>query len=147
MVNVRGSPHQVDHACQHLGRLLPIVPFVSHPAYNVGLIVIAPEEGIPAASCLHTQLPLHKQLLQLFIIRNSQRPLVSVLVIYLQMMKVKAHGQLLFLRGGISDTVLKGSGRHFSHCHKIFYSCAAHQLFQVFVDMGAVCIKSAAVSL
>ena len=79
--------------------------FISQSAYNPGLIVVTPEQRVPAVPFLHLYLPLNKELFQLLIIRRHQRPFIPVLVIHFQMVEIKAHGEFLFLRRRIPDTV------------------------------------------
>ena len=63
------------------------------------------------------------------------------------MVEIKAHGKLLFLWCGIADTVSQGRGGHLPNCHKVLNPRVPHQLFQVLMDMGAVAVESASVSL
>ncbi len=63
LVEIGGPPHQVEGRRQHLGGLLPVPPLVAEAADDPGLVVVAPEEGVPAVSCLHPGLPLLKKLL------------------------------------------------------------------------------------
>ena len=136
----------MNHTCQHFRRLLPIGRFISQSAYNPGLIVVTPEQRVPAVPFLHLYLPLNKELFQLLIIRRHQRPFIPVLVIHFQMVEIKAHGEFLFLRRRIPDTVFDRRGRHLAHRHEILNPRIPHQFLQILMNMGAVAVKSPSVS-
>ena len=146
LINIRGSSHQMNGRSQHFGRFLPVFFLIAESGYCTGLIMVAPEQGVPSMSFLHSRLPLLKQLLQRHPVRLHQRPFVPVLIIHFQMMEIKAHGQFFFFRSGVADTVFQCSGRHFPYSDHIVDSCISCKLFQILVDMRTVCIKSSAVA-
>ena len=116
---------------------------IPKPRYGSGLVVVAPEHGIPAILPLHPLLPLHEQLFKPEQVRLHQFPLIPVPVIHLQVMEVKAHGQLAVLRPAVADTVIQGGGGHFSHGHHVLYARIPHQLPEILMYPWPVGIKAA----
>ena len=147
LVNIRSSPQQVDKSPEHFGRLFPVFPVISKPGHNSGLIVVAPENGIPAAMLLHPLLPGLKQLLKRLQVWLFQFPFISIPVIHLQVVEVKAHGKLMLRWVRVADAVFQSGGRHLSHCHHAVNAGIPHQLLQILVNSRPICVKAAAVSL
>ena len=64
LIDVRRAAHEVNARAEHLRRLPPIRPVVAEAADDTRLIVVAPEDGVPAAARRHALLPDHKEVLQ-----------------------------------------------------------------------------------
>ena len=131
LVNIRRPAHKMNHACQHFGRLFPVYAFIPQPAGNAGLVVVAPEQCVPAVCLLHSKLPFHKQLLQPSIVRSLKPPFVPVFIIHLQMVELEAHRKFVFLRCRIPDAVFQRCGRHFSYGYQLLNARIPDQLFQI----------------
>ena len=65
LIDVGSTSHQMDGGSQHLGGFLPVLVLVAEAADGPGLVMVAPEYGIPAALCLHSLLPGAEDILQL----------------------------------------------------------------------------------
>lgn len=100
LIDVRRAAHEVNRGGEHLGRLLPIFAGVAKARDDARLVVVAPEDGIPAAACGHALLPRGEDLLEFVDVRRHQRPLVAVLVVDLEVVEGKRH------RFNLSETCL-----------------------------------------
>ena len=65
LVHVRGAAQQVNYSRQHGRRLGTVTLNVTKTVQRAWLIVVIPEQRIPAAACLHAQRPIVQNLLQL----------------------------------------------------------------------------------
>ena len=65
LIDVGSTSHQMDGGSQHLGGFLPVLVLVAEAADSPGLVMVAPEYGIPAVLCLHSLLPGAEEILQL----------------------------------------------------------------------------------
>ena len=108
--------------------------------------MVAPEDSIPAILCLHAFLPGAEEFLQLHKISRHQAPLITILVVYLQVMEAEYHAQFLFLGSSVTDTVVQAGGGHFTNGGHVFDTGITNHFLQEFVDMTSVCIKTAAIA-
>ena len=83
----------------------PVALGIAKARIRTRLIVIGPKQRIPAATGRNLFLPRFQQLTKLADVRLFERPLVSVEVINLEVMKREGHGKLMVSRIGISDAV------------------------------------------
>ena len=83
----------------------PVVLGIAKARIRTRLIVIGPKQRIPASTCRNLFLPRFQQLTKLADIRLFERPLVSVEVINLKVMKREGHGKLMVSRIGIAYAV------------------------------------------
>ena len=110
LINVGGAAHKMDRCRQHFGTLFPIFSVTSKAAHRTGLVMVAPEQGIPAVVLLHPLLPCLEQFFQGKMVGRHQCPFVAVLVVHLQMMEVEAHRQLVVALSGVADAVFQRGG-------------------------------------
>ena len=64
LIDIRRTAHKVDSGGQHLGTFLPVGRIAAKATHGTGLVVITPEQRIPAVMRLHPLLPCLEQLLQ-----------------------------------------------------------------------------------
>ena len=147
LINVRCAAHKVDGHRQHLGAFLPVGRVVAKAADRTGLVVVAPEQRIPAAVGLHPLLPGLEQFLHGEVIRLPQFPLLPVLVVDLQMVEIEAHRQLVVALSGVADAVFQRGGGHLPHRDHSVDAARGDQLLQVLVDVAAIGVEAAAVAL
>ena len=147
LVDVRGAPHHVGGGAQHFGALFPVPALVAKAADGAGLVVVAPEQGVPAVAGLHPLLPEGEQVFQGHVVGGHQGPLVPVLVVHLQVVEAEGHGQLVVVGVGVADAVLQAGGGHLAHRDHPLDAAGGHQLLQVAVDVPAVGVEAAAVAL
>mgnify|MGYP002529510989 CR=1 FL=1 len=65
LINIRCAAHKMDRCRQHLGAFLPVGRVAAKAADRTGLVMVAPEYGIPAVLYLHSLLPGAEEILQL----------------------------------------------------------------------------------
>ena len=147
LINVRCAAHKVDGHRQHLGAFLPVGRVAAKAADRTGLVVVAPEQRIPAAVGLHPLLPGLEQFLHGEVIRLPQFPLLPVLVVDLQVVEIEAHRQLVVALSGVADAVFQRGGGHLPHRDHAIDAARGDQLLQVLVDVAAIGVEAAAVAL
>ena len=147
LINVRCAAHKVDSHRQHLGAFLPVGRVAAKAADRTGLVVVAPEQRIPAAVGLHPLLPGLEQFLHGEVIRLPQFPLLPVLVVDLQVVEIEAHRQLVIALSGVADAVFQRGGGHLPHRDHAVDAARGDQLLQVLVDVAAIGVEAAAVAL
>ena len=147
LINVRCAAHKVDGHRQHLGAFLPVGRVAAKAADRTGLVVVAPEQGIPAVVLLHSFLPGLEQLLQRHVVRRHQFPLLTILVIHLQVVEIEAHRQLVVALSGVADAVFQRGGGHLPHRDHAVDAARSDQLLQVLVDVATIGVEAAAVAL
>ena len=146
LIDIRRTAHEVDSGGQHLGTFLPVGRIAAKATHGTGLVVIAPEQRIPAVMRLHPLLPCLEQFFQGKMVGRHQCPFVAVLVVHLQMMEVEAHRQFMVARSSVSDAVFQRGGGHFAHRHHAVDAACRHQFFQVFVDIAAIGVEATAIA-
>ena len=129
---------------EHFGGFISTVAETRHRA---GLIVIAPKDGVPTSGVRHAFLPLRKQFFERTDIGRHELPFLPVFVIDLEMMEAEHHRQLMLIRIGITNAVFKRSRRHFADRDHSVNAAVGNQLFQKFVHVPTVGIKTASVAL
>ena len=82
------------------------------------LVMVIPEEGTPTTSFTHFLAPSMIETLELFKIKGSNGPFLTIFIVDFQMMEVNSHRQLVALRCWIENTVVNGCRRHLSNGHK-----------------------------
>ena len=137
----------MDEGTQHLGGFLPVLFVIAEAGDGAGLVVVAPEHGVPGASVLHALLPFDEETAQLIEIGIHQSPFLAVLVVHLEVMETEDHLELFFIRIGIAQAVVEGCGRHLADRHIIRDACVAHKFLEILVDAGAVGVEASAVAL
>ena len=149
LVDVGGAPQAVDGGGQHLGRPHPVFPFVPEAGDDAGLVMVAPEQGVPAAPRLHAQLPVGEEFFQFPEAVCFQGPLVPVLVVGFQVVEAEYHGQLVPVGAGVAHAVVQAGGGHLPHRDHVLVLAEAPLVEhpQVFVDAGTVGVEAAAVPL
>ena len=79
----------------------PVGRIAAKATHGTGLVVITPEQRIPAVMRLHPLLTCLEQLFQGKMVGRHQCPFVAVLVVHFQMMEVEAHGQFMVARSSV----------------------------------------------
>lgn len=120
LIDVGSTSHQMDGGSQHLGGFLPVFLLITQTAYDTRLVMVAPEHGVPAVLCLHTLLPGCEQFLQLLQVCAHQAPLVTILVVNLQMVEAEDHAQFLFLGSSVTDTIIQAGRGHLTNSSHVF---------------------------
>ena len=115
LVHVRGAAQQVNHSRQHGRRLGTVTLNVTKTVQRARLIVVIPEQRVPAAAGLHTQCPIVQNLLQLGKTERHLRPLLAVLIVHLQVVEAEHHVQLVVCRVGVAHAVFDAGRGHFAH--------------------------------
>ena len=64
LIDIRRTAHNVDGGGQHLGTFLPVGRITTKATHGTGLVVITPEQRIPAVMRLHPLLPCLEQFFQ-----------------------------------------------------------------------------------
>ncbi len=146
LINVGSALKHVQSRGQHGGRLAPVDGFVSEPGHDAGLIVVAPEEGVPSPAFVHPLLPFGHHLFQFPQVEGAFYPLLAVGIIHLHVMEAEDHIEFLPIRPGVFHPVFDGGGGHFPYGDQI----GALQHFPVhflkeFVDPRSVGVKLATV--
>ena len=72
LVDVGRAAHEMNRGGEHLCRLLPVAVRIAEARDDARLVVVAPEDGIPAAACGHALLPRGKDLLELVDVGRHQ---------------------------------------------------------------------------
>ena len=147
LINVGGAAHKMDRCRQHFGALLPIFSVTSKAAHRTGLVMVAPEQGIPAVVLLHSFLPGLEQLLQRHMVRRHQFPLLPILVIHLQVVEIKAHTQLVAVCTCVADAVFQRGGGHLAYGHHAVNAACLYQLLQILMHVAAIGIEPPSVAL
>ena len=147
LINVGGAAHKMDRCRQHFGTLFPIFSVTSKAAHRTGLVMVAPEQGIPAVVLLHSFLPGLEQLLQRHVVRRHQFPLLPILVIHLQVVEIKAHTQLVAVCTCVADAVFQRGGGHLAYGHHAVNAACLYQLLQILVYVAAIGIEPPSVAL
>ena len=119
LVHVRGAAQQVNHGCQHGCRLGTVTLNVTKTVQCARLVVVIPEQRVPAAAGLHTQCPIVQDLLQLGKTERHLRPLLAVLVVHLQVVEAEHHVQLVVCRVGVAHAVFDAGRGHFAYGHGV----------------------------
>ena len=109
----------MNHGRQHGRRLGTVTLNVTKTVQCAWLIVVIPEQRVPAAAGLHTQRPVVQNLLQLGKTERHLRPLLAVLVVHLQVVEAEHHIQLVVRRVGVAHAVLDAGRGHFAHGHGV----------------------------
>ena len=107
-VDVRRSAQQVDDSGQHGRGLDVVVHGISEAVDGAGLVMVVPEQGVPAAAGLHAQGPLVEDALESGEVVGDAGPLVAVGIVDLEMVEAEDHAQLTIGRVGVADTGLDG---------------------------------------
>ena len=149
LVHVRGAAQQVNHGRQHGRRLGTVTLNVTKTVQCARLIVVIPEQCVPAAAGLHTQCPIVQNLLQLGKTERHLRPLLAVLVVHLQVVEAEHHVQLVVCRVGVAHAVFDAGRGHFAHGHGVIMLTerGAVQLLNTGVHnrgVGVLCLVHAA---
>ena len=105
LVNIGSPTQKMRSDGKQLAGHFPVVLGIAKARIRTRLIVIGPEQRIPATTCRNLFLPRFQQLAKLADVRLFERPLVPVEVINLEVMKRESHGKLMVSRIGISDAV------------------------------------------
>ena len=149
LVDVGGAPHGVDDVGQHLGGLLPVLPLVTEPGHHPGLVVVAPEHGVPGVVGGHALLPGEENVLELAEVGGHQHPLVVAHEVHLQVVEGEDHGQLAAVCPGVAEAVLHGGGGHLAHRDdlRVLAEALTVQFMQKLVDARAVGVEAAAIPL
>ena len=107
-VDVRRSAQQVDDSGQHGRGLDVVVHGIGEAVDGARLVMVVPEQGVPAATGLHTQGPLVEDALESGEVVGDAGPLGAVGVVDLEVMEAEDHAQLTIGRVGVADTGLDG---------------------------------------
>ena len=107
-VDVWRAAQQVDDGGEH-GRGLGVIALrVGEAVDGAGLVVIVPEQGVPAAAGLHAQGPLIEDALEGGEVVGDAGPLGAVGIVDLEVVEAEDHAQLATGRVGVVDTGLDG---------------------------------------
>ncbi|MNJ55273.1 hypothetical protein D3C77_507540 [compost metagenome] len=81
----------MKRGCEKLGTFVPVFVVIRKSGKRARLIMIIPEQRVPAAAPLHADLPIGQQFFKLLKIIRLELPLLPIRVVHLQMMEVKGH--------------------------------------------------------
>ncbi|MNY48166.1 hypothetical protein D3C86_1834760 [compost metagenome] len=97
LVHERRALQEMQRRAEHLRRHHPMLTVVTKTRDHPRLIMVTPEQRVPAAAGLHAGLPVGEDALECEEIEIGANPLLQVRVIHLQVMKVEGHRQLFRL--------------------------------------------------
>ena len=136
----------MDGGREHFRGFLPIRFVIAEARDDARLVVVAPEERVPAAARRHLLLPVGKELLELVEVRRHERPLVAILVIDLQVMEAERHGEFVLRGIRVADAAADGRRAHLADRHHAVDAGIVHKLLKIFVHVRAVRVVFAAVA-
>ena len=147
LINIRCSLQAVNGCGKTFCRFYTVFLFISDSGNNSRLIMVAPEQSIPAAALFHFFLPGKQMLFQIMEAERLDLPFISGRIIHFQVMEAEDHGQLVRFRVGIADAVFQCGRRHFAYSYHIviFSKGILVQLLKILVDFWSVCIETVSV--
>jgi len=95
LVDIGGATHEVAAGGEHLGALAMKRAVVAQARHDTRLIVVAPEQRVPAAARLHALLPGLEQMLELDDVGACESPFVTVPIVDLEVVEAERHRELV----------------------------------------------------
>ena len=137
----------MDGGGEHRRRLVAVLVRVPEAVEGAGLVVVVPEQGVPAPALLHADRPLPQQALELRQVEVLERPLLAVLVVDFEVVEVEHHRQLVVGGVGVADARLDGGRGHLADGDGVgvLPEGLLGEPLQVGVDIGAVGVHRAVV--
>ena len=111
-VDVGRAAQEVDGGGEHGRGLVAVALHVPEAVDGAGLVVVVPEQGVPAAAVLEAEGPVVEEALEGGDVRGHEAPLLPVLVVDLEVVEVEDHGELVVLRAAVADAGLDGGRGH-----------------------------------
>ena len=148
LIHERRALKEMQRRAEHLRRHHPMLTVMTKTRDHTRLVVVTPEQRVPAATSLHPGLPIGEDALECEEIEIGANPLLQVRVINLQVMKVEGHRQFFRLRSRVANAVFQTGGRHLADVDQVmaFEHFAVH-LLQVVVDVRAVGVEAPTVTV
>ena len=138
LIDKSRAAHEIQQCGEHLGRALAQRPRVADPAYDAGLVVIAPEQGT-GRSVLQAELPADQHAFEFLAVDALPRPLIALASVQSDMLELKGHVELLPLREAVGQGILHRDRRGLSDGHEAERpEDFAVQLAQIVVDRSVV---------
>jgi len=110
LIHIRRALQKVQRRGEHLGRDHAVLAVVTKARDHPWLIVVAPEQRVPAAAGLHAHLPVGENLLELQEVEVSLHPLLQVGVIDFQVVEVEGHRQFFRRWIRVANAVFQAGG-------------------------------------
>ena len=107
----------MNTGCQHGRSFITEIFYIDKAVESSRLIMVVPKESRPAIMITHFLAPSMEEAFELFKVKSLKRPLLSSLIVHLEMMEIKGHRQFLPVWCSVKNAIFNRRCAHFADRH------------------------------